>query len=88
MINEQEEKAEIKEAIREINFLIQVMKDTNMSSPITKDLKNRFVNNLVKEEQNYVEYFNSTFYTDEEQKKIDDMIDCEIEAMKIERSEN
>ena len=84
---EQTEKEEIKNAIKEINFLIQVMKDTDVSNPITKELKDRFVNNLVKEEQDYAEYFNSIFYSEDEQKKIDDMIDNQIEDFKIQRSE-
>jgi len=63
------------------------MKDTDVSNPITKELKDRFVNNLVKEEQDYAEYFNSIFYSEDEQKKIDDMIDNQIEDFKIQRSE-
>ena len=86
-INEQIEKEEIQTAIKEIRFLIQVLQDVRVTNSISRDIQKKFVNGLMKEEQDYAEYLSSTFYTEEEQKAIDNVIDCEIEAMKIKRSE-
>ena len=86
MTNETE-KEEIQSAIKEIRFLIQVLQDVPISNPISRDIQKRFISGMKKEEQDYAEYLNSTFYTDEEQKAIDNLIDCEIEEMKIKREE-
>jgi hypothetical protein len=82
------EKEQIQEAIKEIRFLVQVIQDLPVKSSISKDIKKRFVQNLQKEEQDYTEYFESTWNPEELQKKIDDMIDCQIEDLKIQRDEN
>jgi len=86
MTNAQIEKEEIKDAIKEIHFLVQVLQDTPITSSVSREIKTRVVRSMLKEEQDYVDFFNSTF-TDEEQKKIDDMIDCQIEDAKIKRDE-
>lgn len=80
------EREEIKDAIKEIHFLVQVLQDTPVTSSVSREIKTRVVRSMLKEEQDYVDYFNSTF-TDEEQKKIDEMIDNQIEDMKIKRDE-
>jgi hypothetical protein len=82
------EKEQIQEAIKEIRFLVQVIQDLPVKSSISKDIKKRFVQNLQKEEQDYTEYFESTWNPEELQKKIDDMIDCQIEDLKIQRDES
>ena len=85
MINEQEE---IQTAIKEIRFLIQVLEEAPATNSISRDIKKKFIHGLSNEEQDYAEYLNSTFYTPEEQKAINNVIDCQIEDMKIRRSEN
>lgn len=86
--NEQMEKDEIQTAINEINFLIQVLQDVPITNAITRDIQKRFIIDLYKEQKDYVEYLYSTFLEEEEtEKKINEMIDCEIEASKIKRSD-
>ena len=87
MTNEQVEKEEIQNAIKEIRFLIQVLQDTPLTSPISRELKKKYIGGLFQEEQDYIEYLNSIFTEEEFEKKLDNLIDCEIEASKIRRSE-
>ena len=87
MTREKIEKEEIQTAIKEIRFLIQVLKEAPVTNSISQDIKKKYIFGLSKEEQDYAEYLNSTYYTDEEQKAIDCVIDCQIEQTKIERSE-
>jgi hypothetical protein len=87
MTNEQVEKEEIQTAIKEIRFLIQILQEAPVTNSISRDIQKRFINGLSKEEQDYAEYLSSTYYTEAEQKAIDDMIDCQIDEAKFERSE-
>ena len=82
MINEEEE---IQNAIKEIRFLIQVLQEAPITNSVSRDIQKRFISNLKKEEQDYAEYLNSTYYTEEEQKAIDNLVDIQIEQLNIDR---
>lgn len=83
--NEKIESAELEElqnAIKEIHFLIQVLQDVPITNSISRDIQRKFIDGMVKEEENYVEYMNSTFG-----KQLDNLIECQMENLKLEKEE-
>jgi hypothetical protein len=58
-MDNQEEKQEVEEAIKEISFCIQTLKDTSLNSSISRDVVKTYVFKLSKEKELLEDYMES-----------------------------